>query len=78
VFNSFADHSTAVLPIVRIERIEPTLVVKMIDNVGNVAFETLLFDPLRDVLRQEMLLLLVVLNEVRRHEWILTLYRSFR
>jgi hypothetical protein len=32
----------------------------MIDNVGDVAFEAILFDPLRDVLRQEVLLLLVV------------------
>nr|WP_232833844.1 hypothetical protein [Saliphagus sp. LR7] len=40
----------AVLPIVRIEWVEPALVVEMIDNVGNVAFEAILFDPLRDVL----------------------------
>src|SRR5699024_9256412 len=73
--------ATAVRPIFRIEGIEPTLVVEMIDNVGNVAFEAILFDPLRDVLRQEVLLILVVSNEVGRHGWILTfascpLYRS--
>src|SRR5699024_11104007 len=52
--------ATAVRPIFWVERIEPVLVVEMIDNVGDVAFETVLFDPLRDVLRQEVLLILVV------------------
>src|SRR5699024_10899577 len=69
--------ATAVRPICRIEGIKPALVVEMIDNVGNVAFEAILFDPLRDVLRQEVLLILVVSDEVGRHGWILTLYRSF-
>ncbi|UOO96782.1 hypothetical protein MUK72_14640 (plasmid) [Halococcus dombrowskii] len=70
--------ATAVRPIFWIEGIEPALVVEMIDNVGNVAFEAIVFDPLRDVLRQEVLLILVVSDKVRRHVWILTLYRSFR
>jgi hypothetical protein len=59
--------SAAVLPIVWIEGFESTLVVEMIDNVGNVAFEAIFFDPLRDVLRQEVLLILVVVNEVGCH-----------
>nr|WP_263627935.1 hypothetical protein [Saliphagus infecundisoli] len=67
----------AVLPIIRIEWVEPALVVEMIDNVRNVAFEAILFDPLRDVLWQKVLLILIVSDEVERHEWILTLYRSF-
>jgi len=57
----------AVLPIVRIEGFESALVVEMIDNVRNVAFEAILFDPLRDVLRQEVLLILIVLDEIRSH-----------
>lgn len=69
--------SAAVLPWFWIEGIESALVVEMIDNVGNVAFETILFDPLRDILRQEVLLILVVSNEIERHGWILTLHRSF-
>jgi hypothetical protein len=52
--------ATAVRPIFWIERFKSALVVEMIDNVGDVAFEAILFDPLRDVLRQEVLLLLVV------------------
>src|SRR5699024_4009309 len=43
--------ATAVRPLVWVERIEPALVVKMIDEVGDVAFEAILFDPGRDVLR---------------------------
>jgi hypothetical protein len=58
---------TAVLPIFWIEGFDPVLVVEMIDNVGNVAFETVLFDPLRDVLRQQVLLILVVSDEVECH-----------
>jgi len=69
--------ATAVRPIFWIERFKSALVVEMIDNVGDVAFEAILFDPLRDVLRQEVLLILVVSDEVGRHGWILTLYRSF-
>ncbi|GAB7092843.1 hypothetical protein JCM18237_31140 [Halorubrum luteum] len=57
----------AVLPIVRIEWVKPALVVEMIDNVGNVAFETILFDPLRDVLWQEVLLILIVSDKIERH-----------
>jgi hypothetical protein len=57
----------AVLPFLWIERIEPTLVVEMIDDVGDVPFEAILFDPLREVLRQEVLLILVVLDKVRCH-----------
>nr|WP_232833786.1 hypothetical protein [Saliphagus sp. LR7] len=57
----------AVLPIVRIEWVEPTLVVEMIDNVGNVAFEAILLDPLRDVLWQEVLLILIVSDKIERH-----------
>ncbi|MGN8213120.1 hypothetical protein [Halococcus salifodinae] len=68
---------TAVLPIVWIEWFEPILVVEMIDNVGDVAFEAIFFDPLCDVLRQEVLLLLIVSDEVGGHGWILTLYRGF-
>jgi len=70
--------ATAVRPIFWIERFKSALVVEMIDNVGDVAFEAILFDPLRDVLRQEVLLILVVSDEVGRHGWILTLYRSYR
>jgi len=50
-----------------IEGFESALVVEMIDNVGNVAFEAILFDPVRDVLRQEVLLVLVILYEVGCH-----------
>jgi hypothetical protein len=57
----------AVLPVLRIEGIKPALVVEMIDDIRDVAFGAVLFDPLRDVLRQEMLLILVVLDEVERH-----------
>ncbi|PGF14485.1 hypothetical protein CP556_20425 [Natrinema sp. CBA1119] len=68
---------TAVLPIFRIEGVEPALVVEIIDDAGNVAFEAIFFNPLRDVLRQEVLLILVVSDDVGRHGWILTLSRSF-
>ncbi len=48
-----------VLPWVRIEWIKPTLVVKVINNIRNVTFEVILFDSLCDVLRQEVLLILI-------------------
>ena len=56
--------ATVVRPIFWVERIKTALVVKMIDNVGNVAFEAILFDPLCDVLRQEVLLILVVSDKI--------------
>jgi len=58
----------AVLSWVRIEWIKPTLVVKIINNIRNVAFEAIFFDPLCDVLRQEVLLILVVSDKIKRHE----------
>jgi len=58
----------AVLPIVRIEGFKSAFVVEMIDNVRNVAFEAILFNPLCDVLRQEVLLVLIVLDKIRSHK----------
>ncbi len=40
----------------------------MINNIRNVAFEAIFFDPLCDVLRQEVLLILVVSDKIKRHE----------
>jgi len=59
--------ATAVRPIFWIERIEAALVVEMINDIGDVGFEAILFDPIRDVLRQEVLLILIVSNKVRCH-----------
>jgi len=57
----------AILPVLGTEWIKPNLIVEMINDVGDVPFEAVLFDPLREVLRQEMLLILIVLDEIRCH-----------
>ncbi|WP_273837363.1 hypothetical protein [Halococcus sp. PRR34] len=59
--------ATAVRLLIWIERVEAAFVIEMIDDVGDVGFEAVVFDPIRDVLREEVLLILIVSNKVRRH-----------
>jgi hypothetical protein len=61
----------AVLPWVWIKRVEPTLIVEIIDRVRDEPFEAVLFDPVRDRYRKEVLLVLVVSEKIIRHGWIL-------
>jgi hypothetical protein len=43
------------------------LLVEVVDGVGNESFEAVLFDPLGDVLRKQVLLVLAVSDKVRYH-----------
>ncbi len=52
--------------------LQPVLLVEVVDSVRNKLFETIVFDPLREVLRQQVLLILIVSDEVGRHRWNLT------
>jgi hypothetical protein len=61
----------AVLPWVWIKRIEPTLIVEIIDRVRDEPFKAVLFDPVRDRFRKEVLLVLVVSKKIICHGWIL-------
>jgi hypothetical protein len=56
-----------VLLIIRIEGVKAALVIEMIDEVGDVGFEAVPFDPVRNILRQKVLLILVVSGKVGRH-----------
>jgi len=63
--------STAILVSLRwVERFEPVLVVEVVDGVRDEAFETVLFDPLGEIFREEVLLVLIVVNEVGGHRLI--------
>jgi len=61
----------AVLPGGWIERLEPSLGVEIVDRIRDEPFETIFFDPVRDRLRQEMLLFLIGNEKIIRHGWIL-------
>jgi hypothetical protein len=58
--------------LLRVERFEAILVVEVVDSFGDELFKTVLSDRLREVLRKEVLLVLIVSNEVARHGWNLT------
>lgn len=50
----------------RVERYQASLLVEVVDAVGDKAFETVTFDPLGEVFRKEVLLILIVSDEVGR------------
>jgi hypothetical protein len=50
-----------------IKRLEQVVIIEVVDGVRDEAFETVLFDPLGEVFREEMLLVLIVLDEVGSH-----------
>jgi hypothetical protein len=56
----------AVLAFLRVEGIKPLLIVMMVNDVGDVAFGAILFDPTPKVLGEEVLLILIVSDEFER------------
>ncbi|MEF8863901.1 MAG: hypothetical protein V5A29_19470, partial [Haloarculaceae archaeon] len=63
-FDSLTPLAVDQLPWVWIKRIEPTLIVEIIDRVRDEPFKAVLFDPVRDRFRKEVLLVLVVWEEL--------------
>lgn len=59
--------ATVLVGFLGVERFQPTFFVEIIDSVRDEPFETFLFDPLREILRQEVLLVLIVSDEVGCH-----------
>jgi hypothetical protein len=57
----------AVLPGFWVERIEPPFAVKVINGVGDVLLETVLCNPVREILWEKMLLVLIIFNKIMRH-----------
>jgi hypothetical protein len=56
-----------VVAFLRVERFESALLVEIVENVRDKPFEAVLFDPVVDRFRQEVLLVLIVSDEVIRH-----------
>lgn len=52
-----------------IERLQAVVLVKVVDGIRNETFETVGFDPLGEILRKEVLLVLIVSDEVGCHGW---------
>ena len=50
-----------------VERIEPSLGIELIDDIGDTLPEAVFFDLARYLLRQKVLLLLIVSDVIRRH-----------
>jgi hypothetical protein len=61
----------AVLPRFWVEGIESAFGVKVIDGIGDESLQTVFLNPVGDVLREEMLLVLIVFNKIMRHGQIL-------
>jgi hypothetical protein len=59
--------AAAVLPGFWVEGFQLPFGVKVIDGIRNESLQTVFLDPVRDVLREEMLLVLVVFNKIMRH-----------
>jgi len=55
-----------------IEESQSVLVVDVVDGVRDEALQTVVFDPLRAILRLKMLLVLIVSDKVGRYEHNLT------
>jgi hypothetical protein len=51
----------------RLARLEPALLVEIVEHVLDKPFEAVLLDPVIDRFRQEVLLVLIVSDEVIRH-----------
>ena len=66
----------AVLPGFWIERFESTFGVKIIDRVRDEPFEAIFLNSVGDVLREEVLLILVIFNKIMAHKLILTMYTT--
>jgi hypothetical protein len=63
----------AVLPEFGIEGFESAFGVKIIDRVGDEPFQAIFLNPVGDVLREEVLLILVIFNKIMAHRLILTM-----
>jgi hypothetical protein len=53
--------------------VEAVVVVEIVECIGDEVFEAVLFDPFSDRFREEMLLILIVVDKVIGHRWILDL-----
>jgi hypothetical protein len=58
---------TVVLPWFWVEWIEPPFAVKIINSVRDVLLETVLRNPVGEVLRKKMLLILIIFNKIMRY-----------
>jgi hypothetical protein len=54
----------------RVEWCEPALLVEVVDDIGDEPLKAVLFDPVIDRFRQEVLLVLIVSDEVIRQRYI--------
>lgn len=61
----------AIHPQLRVERVEPSLLIKDVNGVRDELFETVLFDPVSDVFRREHLLVLIIFKNMISHWCIL-------
>ena len=55
-----------------VEWVQPILFIKVVNGVGDESFETVVFDPLREILRKEVLLILIVSDEIGCNDCSLT------
>jgi hypothetical protein len=62
----------AVLPRFWIEGFEPAFGVEVVNSVRDESFQAVFLDPVRDVLREEVLLVLIIFNKIMAHRRILT------